>query len=791
VNLWYIDRRAQQASDLIDMMMGKAKFKDLILGSDVQRHVAQTVGKIKQDELSIPNDAAMQKINQHLAKQSQERMSAEEVDSRLAVLNNTPLLSKIHLEKIDPLKDYFAKEARLHKQAMTVSDPPEFVDNLAIGMAFQYKNESSKSRFMKIRESIYMATMLHEVGHNMGLTHNMAGSADPLNYSADFWRGQKLPPKLTDALAVAGLVLDDDSALMKALRSCARDSSDAFGGLISTQDCLRQPEFMYASIMDYLPSWNADLAGLGSYDKAAIFFGYGQLVERFAKGSLSAEAKKDTKRWLFLNDWRKIPGQFVANEDAINKREWVKYERGAQIADRVPYKFCIDSSGTFDSICRAFDFGADMRGRAARNRTDYWTHYYLTHFARNRIWNLDTDMSNVISRDLGIFEDFNQIMRWYGYYSLTYPGFKESDAGKDYLAAVVTGLNHYSHVLGHPVSGEHLTTHEKPGVMLPIDELDDCALENVTFENAKKELHAVPGHHYGTVFLGDGRPFSFGLNNDYEEYHLNYVGSFYAKMYAGYFLATPAGSVFPRVDNLKDNRLFKMSWYRLFPSEVSDIFSKMIRSDWESLGPVMTPEGNLIHRNILEVNTLRRADYTRSTPVMPAMGNMLAYRALFYQSALLSVQQGNELNPIHSLRIGMEGDSDDIRGDYITSDSPKITFVHPASKYSYWAVKSGYSSTAYDYLEKLNQIKDELGVLQKCSDDAEFRKEKKACECLVRSMDGECCSASHAKCKQPFYEECSARELKLKIDDKRVELENAVGFVDDIRRFYRRYTSLN
>ena len=44
-------------------------------------------------------------------------------------------------------------------------------------------------------------------------------------------------------------------------------------------------EIQYSSIMDYGSRFSSDLAGLGSYDSAAIAFGYGGLVYAFEQGA--------------------------------------------------------------------------------------------------------------------------------------------------------------------------------------------------------------------------------------------------------------------------------------------------------------------------------------------------------------------------------------------------------------------------------------------------------------------------------------------------------------------------
>ncbi|MBL4818940.1 MAG: hypothetical protein JKY15_06910, partial [Deltaproteobacteria bacterium] len=779
VNLWYIDQRARGALDMMGLMMGESRLGEVIFGSDVHKYMQQKMAQIKKEQENLPNESAAARMSHQL--QGEKTYFSKEMESaRLDVAKEITSFAKAYLDTLNPLGYFESQEEQFKKYFEGVLEPPEFIDNLVIGIALQLKNEEPRSRFMRIREAVYVATMLHEVGHNLGLMHNFSGSADPVNYGHEFWEIESLPRKFSEAFSK----IDENSPYWLRMVRCQKRASDTWGAFLSTQDCLRQQEYMYSSIMDYHGSWNADVSGLGPYDKAAIFFGYGQLVEVFKNTKLAEN--QDIGRWLFLNDWHKIPVDLVADIKAINERKWAHYQTDKAINNRVPYRFCVDGSGEYDATCQAFDVGADMRTRAAWNRTKYWAHYFTTHFARDRIWDPDMAVGSVVSRDLGVLNDFNKIMRWYGYHMLTDPDFKNSDAAKDYLAASVTGLNHYAHVLGHPLSGEYLTTPDKPNVMRSVDKLDDCARDNVTNKDLFGRRAPVAGHAYGKIDLGDGRPLSIDFNNDYEDFHLNYVGSIYTKLAAGRFLASPGGSLFPRVDDLKEDKLFKMSWYRMFPNEVTGLFSKLIRSDWESLGPLMTPKGELVHRNILDPITLKKPDYIGLMPVMPAMADMLSFRALYYSSALLSIPQGSEENPIYSMSIRLKGDSDDIRNTE-NRGVDTIEFQSPIDGRQYWADKIGAEPIAYDYLVNLNSLKDELEVLEGCDAQSDVQ----ACKCLQTRVQGQCCGASHPSCKEAYLEPCNERDLNKKTDNKKRELRDAIGFADDIRRFFSKYTNWN
>ncbi len=122
-------------------------------------------------------------------------------------------------------------------------DMADFFDPNVSGLAEEWKGRSRQEMFEDLQEGLYRAVQGHEVGHTLGLRHNFRASMDPLNYRPEFWE------------------------LYWNNRSRPENPN-------------RSSEYQYASIMDYgfdftINGWH----GLGSYDKAAIRFMYGQLVE--------------------------------------------------------------------------------------------------------------------------------------------------------------------------------------------------------------------------------------------------------------------------------------------------------------------------------------------------------------------------------------------------------------------------------------------------------------------------------------------------------------------------------
>ncbi|MCO4759885.1 MAG: zinc-dependent metalloprotease [Myxococcales bacterium] len=182
----------------------------------------------------------------------------------------------------------------------------------------------------------------------------------------------------------------------------------------------RRTEFQYSSIMDYGQKINADFHGLGKYDKAAIRYGYGRLLDVFADMSFmrrqlakyakntsqtpeSSSWRIDTTGWkyagaithpfMYLNNW--MTPDYLVKRDAVPSA-WVttekqltsKYGRRAYDATlfEVPYKYCSDEYRGGSLACFYFDTGAhtqEIVWHAAQQMQEY---YIFDAFKRDRLF---------------------------------------------------------------------------------------------------------------------------------------------------------------------------------------------------------------------------------------------------------------------------------------------------------------------------------------------------------------------------------------------------------------------
>lgn len=172
--------------------------------------------------------------------------------------------------KVDEMADYLGRQNFCYLAQQTEPAIAELATQLAS------EGKSREEIVQLIREQVFIGVTAHELGHTFGLRHNFEGSADPLNFFPEFWG------------------VDEDS-LPEDQKHIAAKSK-------------RKSESQYSSIMDYHQRFNSDWAGIGLYDKAAIKFGYGEMVEIFDEGEVNGNfVARDWLDSMFILDPYTLP----------------------------------------------------------------------------------------------------------------------------------------------------------------------------------------------------------------------------------------------------------------------------------------------------------------------------------------------------------------------------------------------------------------------------------------------------------------------------------------------------
>jgi hypothetical protein len=157
-------------------------------------------------------------------------------------------------------------------EQIALGQKPKFWDQLS---------EEERAAIIKIlMPHVWVPTLVHEFGHNLGLRHNFSGSADEENYySSDERRALGMRKKVT-----------------------------------------------YSSIMDYAYRNNNELPVMGKYDVAALRFAYNRSVED-AKGKMvkvettlkELTSGSDTKPAVLVKKYKYCSDEHVANNPLCNR----------------------------------------------------------------------------------------------------------------------------------------------------------------------------------------------------------------------------------------------------------------------------------------------------------------------------------------------------------------------------------------------------------------------------------------------------------------------------------------
>lgn len=748
-----LDRYATRAVQYVQALNGETSRLDEVYGFDIKdfarrkmlensRLVSKKASQQTANELDQRFEALerrgelLKEIPPTRANERLARAAGDELEQQLITSDDVALFGLVDpaaaasvglddtmLDAVSPLRNPALRELgrererRAVRMGMRAADPPEMLDFMIIGNAIALRDMSYAERFKRLREDTYVAVMLHEVGHNTGLFHNFAGSTDAINYGSFFWEVQNLPVDIADARAVLAARPDEASAArVAALDKCqeAIDEEAALGAAsdfeslqMTTQECLRQSEGMYSSIMDYHGNWNSDFNGLGPYDFAATKFAYGQLVEVFPEENLvGIDEPGEMKKNIFYNDWRNIPDMFTGDtpEERAAKmyeRDHVKVEwntsstRSAPAANEVPYRF---GYGAYpEPTVKVFDFGPDTRTNAAFQLNNYYQKYFFSHFARNRLWDFDA-VNGAVGADMGVMDDFTEKMQWFFFYRATDPNFAGTYADEDFLATTVIGMNHMAHILAEPNSGDYHTmpnfqlfglTNLRPDdrgleplnvalawsnfgfcdavalndtddfdVMCPGGQQRENAAGDAVCGTGANLQGPKPGFAGGNVPMGEGRPFFVGFTDDYVDFFIRYVGHYWTKQNAIVNLGWNY-AYFPRVDADVDYRTFDVSWYRLFPREVGKIFHDLITQDDIALGGYLDTEGNYVRPDVVSLDGAQ--DTTGFTRVLPQIAINHNFYAYLVANAFLESPYDDQLDFTKTMQIAIDGATDDTR----------------------------------------------------------------------------------------------------------------------------------
>lgn len=559
-----------------------------------------------------------------------------------------------------------------------------FADDAVIGLAEALRGLPRDQVRNTILARLFSSTAEHEVGHTLGLRHNFGGSYDALNYHPDYW----------------------------ALRG---SSPQPFAAMTEAQASGRMQEFQYASIMDYGARFNSDIHGLGAYDKAAIHFGYGQLVHVFEDGAAPAEPLAAVAGLPYalheLRHYTSLPRLFGGDATRLQRRRLVPYRELVEQAVagqpglvEVPFRFCSDEYEGTQPWCAAWDEGADAYEIAENASTAYENYYIFNSFSRSQ---RDVDAWTHLNRvhDRYFLHLQNQYQHWV-YRGFDLDGFWEElrgdaaaygiedvafdeavDGGLAGANAAKVALTTLSRVVQAPEPGAY---YQDP---------DDGNYYNYSYDTEIPLCRGVsrPECSDLNVDLGTGK-YAFSLYDGESGYYfydrLKVIGSFYDKLAAIQTITSPETN-FLGVDTTANFTQYAISMFLYFPEEVTRIIGGSAVDGYGAFAGVV--EGQ---RFVFRDPFADPALYAGKAAVDPATSFTIELYSMWLGMAFLNANFDNSFND--GMRIWIDG-SGEGQIPTVTDPARVARFTHARTGRTYVAVRAaeaGRYSPGFDLVSR-------------------------------------------------------------------------------------------
>jgi len=589
----------------------------------------------------------------------------------------------------------------LMEQAKRTKYMATFVDEAVAGLASELEKQGldSDAILEKLEAAIFKSTAEHELGHTFGLRHNYETSYDALNFPRHFWDLQGDEP--------------------------------SFPPVPRTQAQLdgRMDEYRYSSIMEYAARFNADIQGIGAYDRAAILFGYSQMVEVFNQQPVDPfsyafwdvfdlkSALQENRHYTSLPhslggidamfDRSFVPYEEV-KEQLTGQREWTHWE--------VPYRFCSDEYEGATMTCAAYDAGMDPYEIVLDASKRYKNYYFFRAFKRDQAgwdgWTYEWTLYDRYFRHMlnmyqhWAYYQFDRQDQWDAwreedpdYYDIEdVSWFEARDGGGPLTAATRHGLQFLTDVLATP----------QPGAFVYEPDYDyyfrfdsypwpDCP-EGVS-EKADPTVDCVDLN----VPLGIGR-FSY-TNYDVDSGYYFYerplwVGAFSDKVVALEMLANPEVT-FLGVDTAEDVQAYALGYFLFFPEILSKISGGII-ADQVGQFAGTTKDGLYFPPDpFSEVPT-------GHTTVDPDTWSTVQYYAIWYGMSGYAAAFDNTFNDL--IRVWVLGAYDHY--DLPDMDDPRVaTYYNPETMRTYVAVRhedTQFFSGGYEMVTRAQSLQDRI-----------------------------------------------------------------------------------
>lgn len=674
---------ASTVVDYIELMNGQLSVEDTIYGQTIRQQVTQTLKRSKDLAVATAGQGLLDRIAgrmEVLGRNKNERL--KEIDpnaqiNRLLRIEDTRIEDALITDEdlalaglgrwqpgetvTDELRDLASPIGRVTKQDIFSSARDKVRRTLTeagfcflnmdfdphyagLAMALQGKSHEEAYRFVAHR--LIKHVMAHELGHNVGLAHNFEGSYDAINYGDEFWRLNWA----TEAEKVAG-------------------SYD---------------EHRNTTVMEYMSMKGLFTDKLGKYDEAALRFGYGNQVQVFNK--VTVPGGFDLKAQRLLMDYKESLPNYLCGgvcstpEEAlsyITDRSWTYFNPQSPPVNEVPYQFCDNTYDRRTPFCATFDFGSNLREIHANYYNMWSAYFFFNNFIRNRIVPAAWDPFRALLPATYAMINTNIVNQYLYYFQALDPDFVRTELGQDMAVTVAQGLNMASEIISTPEPVRMCEWQgSSPTIYLPYYYFSTGCDEYVPLDSE----YAINANMIQPP-LGPSRPASLGFTDDFVDYDISFVGSYFDKDRVMWLLGLNRPVLY-RYNYALDLRSYQTSVYRLFEPEIRTFLDRLVSLDpylatqtaAEELGsywcrdpnnPNVPQMGHFLARDMIDPQTGATWPSAPTQPceqaslMYPVLLRNTPFSAMFYAHWLYSSDFDSELDLGKSIRVYVAGADDE------------------------------------------------------------------------------------------------------------------------------------